>query len=49
MGVHFLTSYYDPDQPCDESLLPFQLVYDGGLLNGFVFQHIGVVPLESDR
>eukprot|EP00095_Tigriopus_kingsejongensis_P008155 maker-scaffold735_size104922-snap-gene-0.23 protein:Tk08155 transcript:maker-scaffold735_size104922-snap-gene-0.23-mRNA-1 annotation:"protein gooseberry-like isoform x2" len=45
MGDHFFTFDYDPDESCD--IVPYQLVYIDGKLNGVVFQHIA--PLDSPR
>lgn len=46
MGIHFFSFNYDPNQACDETV-PFQVVYDAGNLNGFVFQHFA--GLDSGR
>ena len=46
MGRHYFNLNYDENQPCDE-LIPIQLIYSGGVLNGFVWQHPS--PLEGER
>ena len=46
MGIHFFSFNYDLDQDCDETV-PFQVVYDEGNLNGFVFQHL--TDMDSSR
>ena len=33
MGRHYFQLYHDEDQPCDD-LVPIQLLYSGGVLNG---------------
>merc|ERR1711978_10575 len=43
MGDHYLQFDYTPDQACD-SVLPFQILYDQGVITGFVWQHIGTLP-----
>jgi len=43
MGDHYLQFDYTPDQACD-SVLPFQILYDGGVITGFVWQHIATLP-----
>jgi len=46
MGRHYFQLYHDEDQHCD-NLVPIQLLYSGGVLNGFVWQH--PAPLKGDR
>jgi len=46
MGDHYFNLYYDEDQSCDE-IVPFQVVYLDGQLNGIVFQHLA--SLDSSR
>jgi hypothetical protein len=43
MGDHYLQFDYTPDQSC-ESVLPFQILYDEGVIIGFVWQHIANLP-----
>jgi len=43
MGDHYLQFDYTPEQACD-SVLPFQILYDQGVITGFVWQHIGTLP-----
>ena len=43
MGRHYFNLNYDPNQSCDE-LVPIQLVYSGGVLNAFVWQHPAAMP-----
>ena len=38
MGRHYFQLYHDEDQPCDD-LVPIQLMYSSGVMNGFVWQH----------
>jgi hypothetical protein len=48
MGVHYFN--FPPNAGVDfdcNTVTPFQVTYHNGLLNGFVFQHIGT--LEGDR
>jgi len=40
MGKHFIEFDYTPDQDCN-AVLPLQIMYDQGVVNGFVFQHNG--------
>ncbi len=46
MGVHYLSM--DPKDNADEvscfDIAPIQLLFDDGLLNGFVWQHIASSP-----
>ena len=42
MGRHYFQLYHDEDQPCDD-LVPIQLMYSGGVMNGFVWQHPAAV------
>jgi len=46
MGRHYFQLYHDEDQPCDD-LVPIQLMYSGGVMNGFVWQH--PAALKGDR
>jgi len=46
MGRHYFQLNYDVNAPCDD-LTPIQLVYSGGVLNAFVWQH--PAALEGDR
>ena len=46
MGRHYFQLNYDVNAPCDD-LTPIQLIYSGGVLNGFVWQH--PAALEGDR
>ena len=43
MGEHYLQFDYTPSQACD-SVLPFQILYDEGVITGFVWQHIATLP-----
>jgi len=43
MGDHYLQFNYQPDQDCT-SVAPFQILYDQGVITGFVWQHIGTFP-----
>merc|ERR1711915_286069 len=43
MGDHFLQFNYQPDQDCF-SVLPLQLLFSEGVLNGFVWQHVANLP-----
>jgi len=43
MGKHFIEFDYTPDQDCN-SVLPVQILYDAGVITGFVFQHNGMFP-----
>ena len=38
MGRHYFQLNYDVNAPCDD-LTPLQLVFSGGFLNAFVWQH----------
>ena len=42
MGRHYFQLNYDEEQPCDD-LVPIQLMYSGGVMNGFVWQHPAAV------
>merc|ERR1712038_2210885 len=45
MGRHYFQLNYDTNAPCDSSsLVPIQLVYSGGVLNAFVWQHVARLP-----
>ena len=45
MGRHYFQLNYDTNAPCDSSsLVPIQLVYSGGVLNAFVWQHVAKLP-----
>ena len=46
MGLHYFQLNYDENAPCDD-LTPIQLLYSGGVLNAFVWQH--PAALEGDR
>jgi len=43
MGDHYLQFNYQPDQDCN-TVFPGQLLYDAGVLNGFVWQHAANLP-----
>jgi len=43
MGDHYLGFDYTPEQDCD-TVLPVQILYDEGIITGFVFQHIANLP-----
>ena len=44
MGRHYFQFQHDPSaQICDPSLTPIQLMYSGGVLNGFVWQHVATI------
>jgi len=43
MGDHYLGFNYQPDQDCT-AVIPFQILYDQGVITGFVWQHIGNFP-----
>jgi len=43
MGEHYLQFDYTPSQAC-ESVLPFQILYDEGIITGFVWQHFATLP-----
>jgi len=43
MGDHYLQFDYTPDQACTDPL-PLQLIFNEGVLNGFVWQHIATLP-----
>jgi len=43
MGIHYLTFDYTPDQDCD-TVMPFQVLYDQGRLNGFAWMHEATLP-----
>jgi len=43
MGDHYTQFDYTPDQACTDPL-PIQLLFDQGVLNGFVWQHIANLP-----
>jgi hypothetical protein len=47
MGVHYFNFPPANDDFDCNNLTPFQVTYDNGLLNGFVFQHIAT--LEGNR
>jgi hypothetical protein len=51
MGVHYFNFPPNADSleggfDCN-NVSPFQVLYDDGVLNGFVFQHVG--KLDGDR
>jgi len=43
MGEHYHQFDYTPDQACD-SVLPLQILYNEGVLSGFVWQHSATLP-----
>ena len=43
MGDHYIQYNYTPDQDC-AAVLPIQVLYDQGVLNGFVWQHLAGLP-----
>ena len=43
MGDHYLQFNYQPDQDCF-AVLPLQLLFSEGILNGFVWQHTAFLP-----
>lgn len=43
MGDHYLQFDYTPEQDCN-SVLPFQILYDDGVMIGFVWQHMASLP-----
>jgi len=43
MGDHYLQFNYQPDQDCF-SVLPLQILYDEGVITGFVWQHTAWLP-----
>ena len=45
MGEHYFQLYFDLDQSCRE-VAPYQILYNNGKLNGFVFQHLSDVDGE---
>jgi len=44
MGRHYFQLNHDTSASCDENLVPIQLMYSSGVLNGFVWQHIATIP-----
>ena len=48
MGRHYFQLNYDVNAPCDD-LTPIQLIYSGGVLNGFVWQHPAALPMDGGR
>jgi len=44
MGRHYFQLNHDTSAPCDANLVPIQLMYSSGVLNGFVWQHIATIP-----
>jgi len=48
MGRHYFQLNYDVNAPCDD-LTPIQLIYSGGVLNGFVWQHPAAIPMDGSR
>jgi len=47
MGRHYFNLNYDTSAPCNNELVPIQLVYSGDVLNGFVWQHVAKIPGNS--
>jgi len=43
MGDHYLQFNYQPDQDCF-AVLPLQILYSEGVINGFVWQHTAMLP-----
>merc|ERR1712055_522239 len=43
MGDHFIQYNYQPDQDCT-SVLPLQILFSEGVINGFVWQHYANLP-----
>jgi len=43
MGDHYLQFNYQPDQDCF-SVLPLQILFSEGVINGFVWQHTAMLP-----
>merc|ERR1711973_644301 len=43
MGDHYMQFNYQPDQDCF-SVLPLQILYDKGVITGFVWQHVAYLP-----
>jgi len=43
MGDHYLQFDYTPGQDCN-AVLPFQILYTEGVINGFVWQHMANLP-----
>ena len=43
MGRHYFNLNYDTSAPCNNELVPIQLVYSGDVLNGFVWQHVSIL------
>merc|ERR1712142_1094546 len=43
MGDHFIQYNYQPDQDCS-SVLPLQILFSEGVINGFVWQHYANLP-----
>ena len=44
MGRHYFNLNYDVEAPCEPNNIPVQLLYSGGVLNGFVWQHVSAIP-----
>merc|ERR1711976_8099 len=43
MGEHYMQFNYEPDQSCFD-ILPVQILYDGGVISGWVWQHMAMLP-----
>ena len=43
MGEHYFTFNYTPDQDCKTGF-PVQILYDEGVITGFVWQHLAYLP-----
>ena len=43
MGDHYFQFNYTPDQDCKDTF-PVQILYDQGVINGFVWQHLANLP-----
>lgn len=44
MGRHYFQLNHDTSAACDANLVPIQLMFQGGVLNGFVWQHVATIP-----
>lgn len=45
MGTHYMEFNYEIDQDCS-SVLPVQILYDQGVITGFVWEHLAHLPGE---
>jgi len=45
MGTHYMEFNYEIDQDCN-AILPVQILYDQGVITGFVWQHVVYLPGE---